>query len=167
MTTASGVIAKANRPNIFAVAVWIICKTKSEKTIDILLCHPEAMILYDLLYLERSPINQCNPVDTTGHMIHNIMQISPKHISIILVLLLAVLAASDRSSVIENQITELMQHIRGKSVAMLTNPTSVDGNMAPLFERILALSSTYNVTFKCFFAPEHGLRGDHQDGAGD
>jgi uncharacterized protein YbbC (DUF1343 family) len=95
------------------------------------------------------------------------MRILAKHISIIFVLVAVAIANSDRSYVIENQITELMQHIRGKSVAMLTNPTSVDGNMAPLFERILALSSTYNVTFKCFFAPEHGLRGDHQDGAGD
>lgn len=50
---------------------------------------------------------------------------------------------------------------------MLTNPTSTDGNMRPLFDRIIQESSAYNVTIKCFFAPEHGLRGDRQDGAGD
>lgn len=50
---------------------------------------------------------------------------------------------------------------------MLTNPTSTDGTMRPIFERILEKSSEYNITLKCFFAPEHGLRGDRQDGAGD
>ena len=57
-----------------------------------------------------------------------------------------------------------MQKIRGKTVAMLTNPTSVDGKMQPLFDRIISLSSAYDVKFKCFFAPEHGLRGDQQAG---
>jgi uncharacterized protein YbbC (DUF1343 family) len=47
---------------------------------------------------------------------------------------------------------------------MLTNPTSVDGTMLPLFERIIAQAKQYNVTFKCFFSPEHGLRGDQQGG---
>jgi len=28
--------------------------------------------------------------------------------------------------------------IQGKTVAMLTNPTSVDGSMRPLFDRIIA-----------------------------
>ena len=50
---------------------------------------------------------------------------------------------------------------------MLTNPTSVDSEMRPLFNAIIEESSNYNITLKCFFAPEHGLRGDRQDGAGD
>ena len=50
---------------------------------------------------------------------------------------------------------------------MLTNPTSVDGYMRPLFDRIIAQKHIYNITIKCFFAPEHGLRGDQQAGSGD
>lgn len=77
------------------------------------------------------------------------------------------LAATERETVIEGQLIELMEKIRGKSVAMLTNPTSVDGQMQPLFDRVISLSASYNVRFKCFFAPEHGLRGDQQAGEGD
>jgi uncharacterized protein YbbC (DUF1343 family) len=50
---------------------------------------------------------------------------------------------------------------------MLTNPTSTDGTMTALFERIIEKKSQYNISFQCFFAPEHGLRGDQQDGKGD
>ena len=60
-----------------------------------------------------------------------------------------------------------MTKITNKTVAMLTNPTSVDGQMTPLFDRIISLSSKYNATVQCFFAPEHGLRGDQQAGEGD
>lgn len=80
---------------------------------------------------------------------------------------LALAAKTERETVLEGQIIYLMNHISGKNVAMLTNPTSVDGKMVPIFERIIFLSKLYNVTIKCFFAPEHGLRGDHQDGVGD
>lgn len=76
----------------------------------------------------------------------------------------AVIAATERETVIDKQLAELMQKIRGKTVAMLTNPTSVDGQMQPLFDKIITLSHSYNVKFKCFFAPEHGLRGDQQAG---
>jgi uncharacterized protein YbbC (DUF1343 family) len=65
----------------------------------------------------------------------------------------------DRLSIIEAQLGELMNKIEGKTVAMLTFPTSVDDTIQPLLNRIIALSSQYNVTFRCFFAPEHGLRG--------
>jgi outer membrane lipoprotein-sorting protein len=47
-------------------------------------------------------------------------------------------AATLRESVIESQLNELMQKIKDKNVVMLTNPTSVDGKMRPLFDRILA-----------------------------
>ena len=74
---------------------------------------------------------------------------------------------SDRAVTIEAQLIKLLNLSRGKSIAMLTNPTSTDGDMRPLFDRIIEKSQEYNVTLKCFFAPEHGLRGDRQDGAGD
>lgn len=76
-------------------------------------------------------------------------------------------STSDRDTTIEQQIVDLMAAIKGKTVAMLTNPTSVDNHMLPLFQRILPLAPLYNVTLQCFFAPEHGLRGDRQDGRGD
>ena len=87
---------------------------------------------------------------------------------ILLLTLLAQLAfTNDRSDTIEQQLVDLMSVLKNKRVAMLTNPTSVDGSMQPLFDRIISLSKDNNVTFKCFFAPEHGLRGDRQDGKGD
>jgi len=85
----------------------------------------------------------------------------------ICLLIVCTFAVTEREAVIEGQLSELMEKIRGKTVAMLTNPTSVDGKMQPLFDRIITLSSSYNVKFKCFFAPEHGLRGDQQAGEGD
>lgn len=87
-----------------------------------------------------------------------------------LLLLLAITALTNatlREDVLEQQLADLMAKIKGKTVAMLTNPTSVDGKMQPLFDRILSQRQQYNVTFKCFFAPEHGLRGDQQAGDGD
>lgn len=60
-----------------------------------------------------------------------------------------------------------MWKCKDKTIAMLTNPTSTDGTMRPIFERILEKAKEYNINFKCFFAPEHGLRGDQQDGKGD
>lgn len=88
--------------------------------------------------------------------------------TLILILVLLALASSTvRENVIEQQLRELMLKIKGKTVAMLTNPTSVDAQMQPLFDRILSQRSEFNVTFKCFFAPEHGLRGDQQAGDGD
>jgi uncharacterized protein YbbC (DUF1343 family) len=72
-----------------------------------------------------------------------------------------------RQIVIEDQIQHLLSVVTNKTIAILTNPTSIDSTMRPLFERILDNSKKYNITVKCFFAPEHGLRGDRQDGAGD
>lgn len=74
---------------------------------------------------------------------------------------------SERHISIEAQLPELLEKCRNKKIGMLTNPTSTDGEMRPLFDRILEKSTEYNITFKCFFAPEHGLRGDRQDGRGD
>lgn len=43
----------------------------------------------------------------------------------------------------------------------------MDGAMKPIFERLLEKKVEYNLRIKYFFAPEHGLRGDRQDGEGD
>lgn len=86
---------------------------------------------------------------------------------VVAVLISSVCTATLREMVIDGQLAELLDKIKGKTVAMLTNPTSVDGKMQPLFDRILSQRSAYNITFKCFFAPEHGLRGDQQAGDGD
>ena len=83
------------------------------------------------------------------------------------IVLVHVAVASDRDDTIEQQLVDLMAAVKGKTVAMLTNPSSVDGKMQPLVDRIIALAPSNNVTVKCFFAPEHGLRGDMQDGKGD
>ena len=91
-----------------------------------------------------------------------------KYSLVLLLLLLSQFAlTSDRDDVLEQQIVDLMAAIKGKTVAMLTNPSSVDEKMQPLYDRIIKLAPDNNVTFKCFFAPEHGLRGDQQDGKGD
>lgn len=42
-----------------------------------------------------------------------------------------------RQIVIEEQIVNLLQVLSNKTIAMLTNPTSIDSTMRPLFERIL------------------------------
>jgi uncharacterized protein YbbC (DUF1343 family) len=74
-------------------------------------------------------------------------------ISLFFIFLTIISCATLRETVIESQLGELMQKIRNKTVAMLTNPTSVDGKMQPLFDRILAQREAFNVTFKCFYAP--------------
>ena len=83
------------------------------------------------------------------------------------ILITTTFSQSDRQNSIEHQLTTLFFKISNKTIAMLTNPTSVDSNMRPLFDRLLQYKEVYNITIKCFFAPEHGLRGDRQDGRGD
>ena len=61
-----------------------------------------------------------------------------KELLILLICLSNIFAATLRETVIEGQLAELMQKIKDKTVVMLTNPTSVDGKMKPLFDRILA-----------------------------
>ena len=90
-----------------------------------------------------------------------------KYLPLLTLLLNACAQSSLRAESIEYQLSALLPKIANKNIAMLTNPTSVDANMNPLFDRIIAVKSQYNITFKCFFAPEHGLRGDRQDGKGD
>lgn len=65
------------------------------------------------------------------------------------------------------QLTALLNQLRNQKVAFLTNPTGVDDKLVPLYQRVLDSKQTHNITLVCFFAPEHGLRGDRQAGAGD
>ena len=72
---------------------------------------------------------------------------------VILVLFVSEIESTKRAEVIEQQLLELMEGIRGKKVGMLTNPTSVDGSMTLLFDRIIQMAPKYNTTLVCFFAP--------------
>lgn len=76
-------------------------------------------------------------------------------------------ALGDRHTVIEAQLVDLLSKVKDKTIGILTNPTSVDSRLGLMFERLLLQKDAYNITIKCFFAPEHGLRGDRQAGAGD
>lgn len=81
-----------------------------------------------------------------------------------LFLLFAILAASID---VQTQLARLLAKLRGKKVGFLTNPTGVDDNLKPIFQTVLDRSKEFNTSLICFFAPEHGLRGDRQAGAGD
>jgi uncharacterized protein YbbC (DUF1343 family) len=70
-------------------------------------------------------------------------------------------AGAEPPSRIEAQFAELQQTLRGKRVGLLTNPSSVDGEFRFLADR---LHADPEVALVCFFAPEHGLRGDRQAG---
>lgn len=64
---------------------------------------------------------------------------------------------------VQQQIEQLLSEVRGKRVALLTNPTGVNHR----FEHIAdILFNDEETTLTCFFAPEHGLRGDQQAGGG-
>lgn len=62
---------------------------------------------------------------------------------------------------IETQISTLEQKLKGKRVGFLTTPSSVDAEFRFLADR---LHANPDITLVCFFAPEHGLRGDRQAG---
>jgi uncharacterized protein YbbC (DUF1343 family) len=68
---------------------------------------------------------------------------------------------------VQKQVSNLLKQLSNKRVAFLTNPTGVDDLLVPLYQRVLDGQKTYNITLVCFFAPEHGLRGDRQAGDGD
>jgi len=70
-------------------------------------------------------------------------------------------AASAATPRIETQIEALMKTVKGKRVGMLCNPSSVDSQFRLLADR---LHASPEVKLVCFFAPEHGLRGDIQAG---
>ena len=61
----------------------------------------------------------------------------------------------------QEQVQTLIEAVRGKRVGLLTNPTGVDDNLNQIADLLCADGAT---TIVAFFAPEHGLRGDHQAG---
>jgi len=61
----------------------------------------------------------------------------------------------------QEQVQALIEAVRGKRVGLLTNPTGVDDNLNQIADLLCADHVT---TIVAFFAPEHGLRGDHQAG---
>lgn len=63
---------------------------------------------------------------------------------------------------VEAQFQQLLEVLKGKRVGLLTVPTSVDGEFNLLADRLHAHP---DVKLVCFFAAEHGLRGDRQAGA--
>jgi uncharacterized protein YbbC (DUF1343 family) len=71
------------------------------------------------------------------------------------------LVSAEPPSRIETQFAALQQTLEGKRVGLLTNPSSVDAEFRFLADR---LHADPDVTLVCFFAPEHGLRGDRQAG---
>lgn len=56
----------------------------------------------------------------------------------------------------------LFQELTGKRVGVLTNPTGVDKNLKLLIDDMFNFKA---IKLVCFFAPEHGLRGDAREGA--
>lgn len=64
---------------------------------------------------------------------------------------------------LESQIDSLVEHLEGKRVGVLTNPTGVDSQFRFVADR---LNENESVNLVSFFAPEHGLRGDRQAGGG-
>ena len=73
----------------------------------------------------------------------------------------SVMKHEQAASLIEDQVRELFQIVRGKRVGLVTNPTGVDGRMRMIADR---LREDPNTTVAAFFAPEHGLRGNIQAG---
>lgn len=86
--------------------------------------------------------------------------------AVTLVTLLGVgtLAGAAEPPRIREQIDSLKAHLAGKRVGLLTNPTGVDDQYRMIADELVA---DPQITLVSFFAPEHGLRGDHQAGGGD
>ena len=70
--------------------------------------------------------------------------------------------AASAESRVETQFQQLLEVLKGKRVGLLTVPTSVDAEFNLLADRLHAHPE---VKLVCFFAAEHGLRGDRQAGA--
>jgi uncharacterized protein YbbC (DUF1343 family) len=77
------------------------------------------------------------------------------------------LAGTVQAIYVQAQVLELLILLKNQKVAFLTNPTGVDDKLVPIYQRVLDQRAAYNISLICFFAPEHGLRGDRQAGAGD
>jgi uncharacterized protein YbbC (DUF1343 family) len=82
-------------------------------------------------------------------------------LTLLLVAADGITADAQPPSRIEVQVAELQRTLEGKRVGLLTNPSSVDADFRFLADR---LHADPEVMLVCFFAPEHGLRGDRQAG---
>ena len=71
------------------------------------------------------------------------------------------ITAADRADSSQQQVETLLKAIRGKRVALLTNPTGVDGQLNLTADII---NEAKDIELVAFFAAEHGLRGDVQAG---
>lgn len=83
-----------------------------------------------------------------------------------LVVLVLVIGGCTRSvfaalDVVDQQIQSLLVAVEGKRVGLLTNPTGIDNQVNQIADILYADTNT---SLTCFFAPEHGLRGDQQAG---
>lgn len=58
-------------------------------------------------------------------------------------------------------LTERMDLVQGKRVALLTHPAGVDGQLMPTLDRVFA---DKRVKLTQLFSPEHGIRGDLPNG---
>ena len=76
---------------------------------------------------------------------------------------LLVLGALAADAVVQ-QLEQLKTVLAGKRVGMLTNPTSITDSI-DFVPDMLALDTNNTFRLACFFAAEHGLRGDQQAGA--
>lgn len=73
-------------------------------------------------------------------------------------------SAHAQPSRIREQIDALKVALEGKRVGLLTNPVGVDEHYGMIADELVG---DPDIDMVCFFAPEHGLRGDHQAGGGD
>lgn len=62
---------------------------------------------------------------------------------------------------IEVLLEEQLNLVKGKKVGLITNPTGVDGRLRSIVD---VLHQHPDVELKAIFGPEHGARGDVQDG---
>ncbi len=76
-------------------------------------------------------------------------------------LLCIILVTPANADPLEAQVQSLLDAVRGKRVALLTDPTGVDSNLVPIHDRLL---QDPEITLVAFFAHEHGLRANLQAG---
>ena len=78
-----------------------------------------------------------------------------------LLVLVFLLLQSCCSLNLQEQIQNLFKALKGKRVGVLTNPTGVNEKLEMLIDQMYL---DPEIDLVCFFAPEHGLRGDQQAG---
>jgi len=86
---------------------------------------------------------------------------SPVWRALMLCVTMAVVAFPAPADPLEEQVQALLDAVRGKRVALLTDPTGVDSNLVPIHDRMV---QDPDVELVAFFAHEHGLRANLQAG---